>query len=204
MGSFKAIVIEKADKGQTVSLTQFDEANLMEGDVTVAVQWSTLNYKDGLAITGRAPVVRRFPMIPGIDFAGVVDVLTGAARPLSVGRGTVIIELERHPDHVVALGLEQRRGHRRIDAAGHGDDDAGVLRPAFDLKTVEHQGRGFRTALLQCRGLRLRHYYRCGPPPRNERHPPGNARKQGFRVDLREILAGMEQALPGGASASVI
>ena len=73
MGSFKAIVIQKADKGQTVSLTQFDEANLMEGDVTVAVQWSTLNYKDGLAITGRAPVVRRFPMIPGIDFAGVVE-----------------------------------------------------------------------------------------------------------------------------------
>ena len=73
MASFKAIVIEKADKGQSVSLTQFDEANLMEGDVTVAVQWSTLNYKDGLAITGRSPVVRRFPMIPGIDFAGVVE-----------------------------------------------------------------------------------------------------------------------------------
>jgi acrylyl-CoA reductase (NADPH) len=73
VANFKAIVIEKADSGQTVSLTAFDEANLMEGDVTVAVQWSTLNYKDGLAITGRAPVVRRFPMIPGIDFAGVVE-----------------------------------------------------------------------------------------------------------------------------------
>jgi acrylyl-CoA reductase (NADPH) len=73
VASFKAIVIEKADKGQSVSLTEFDEANLMEGDVTVAVQWSTLNYKDGLAITGRSPVVRRFPMIPGIDFAGVVE-----------------------------------------------------------------------------------------------------------------------------------
>lgn len=73
MASFKAIVIEKADKGQSVSLTEFDEANLMDGDVTVAVQWSTLNYKDGLAITGRSPVVRRFPMIPGIDFAGVVE-----------------------------------------------------------------------------------------------------------------------------------
>ena len=73
MASFPAIVIEKADKGQTVSLTQFDESNLMEGDVTVAVQWSTVNYKDGLAITGRAPVVRRFPMIPGIDFAGEVE-----------------------------------------------------------------------------------------------------------------------------------
>ena len=73
MASFKAIVIEKADKGQTVALTDFDEKDLMEGDVTVAVQWSTLNYKDGLAITGRAPVVRRFPMIPGIDFAGEVE-----------------------------------------------------------------------------------------------------------------------------------
>jgi acrylyl-CoA reductase (NADPH) len=73
VATFKAIVIEKADKGQTVSLTEFDEKNLMDGDVTVAVQWSTINYKDGLAITGRAPVVRRFPMIPGIDFAGEVE-----------------------------------------------------------------------------------------------------------------------------------
>lgn len=73
MATFKAIVIEKADKGQTVSLTEFDEANLMDGDVTVRVNWSTINYKDGLAITGKAPVVRRFPMIPGIDFAGEVE-----------------------------------------------------------------------------------------------------------------------------------
>ncbi len=73
MAKFKAIVIEKADKGQTVSLTEFDEANLMDGDVTVRVDWSTINYKDGLAITGKAPVVRRFPMIPGIDFAGEVE-----------------------------------------------------------------------------------------------------------------------------------
>jgi acrylyl-CoA reductase (NADPH) len=76
VAAFKAIVIEKADKGQTVSLTDFEEANLMEGDVTVAVHWSTLNYKDGLAITGRAPVVRRYPMIPGIDLAGVVEAST--------------------------------------------------------------------------------------------------------------------------------
>jgi acrylyl-CoA reductase (NADPH) len=79
VGSFKAIVIEKADKAQTVSLTDFDESSLMDGDVTVAVQWSTLNYKDGLAITGRAPVVRRFPMIPGIDLAGVVEQSTHPA-----------------------------------------------------------------------------------------------------------------------------
>ena len=73
MATFKAIVIDKADQGQSVGLTEFDESNLMDGDVTVAVQWSTVNYKDGLAITGRAPVVRRFPMIPGIDFAGEVE-----------------------------------------------------------------------------------------------------------------------------------
>jgi acrylyl-CoA reductase (NADPH) len=73
LGTFKAIRIDKAEKGTTVALTQFDEADLMEGDVTVAVEWSTLNYKDGLAVTGKAPVVRRFPMIAGIDFAGTVE-----------------------------------------------------------------------------------------------------------------------------------
>ncbi len=70
---FKAIRIDKADKATAAALTQFDEADLMEGDVTVRVEWSTLNYKDGLAITGKAPVVRRFPMIAGIDFAGTVE-----------------------------------------------------------------------------------------------------------------------------------
>jgi acrylyl-CoA reductase (NADPH) len=79
MAKFKAIVIEKADKGQSVSLTEFDEANLMDGDVTVRINWSTINYKDGLAITGKAPVVRRFPMIPGIDFAGEVESSTHSA-----------------------------------------------------------------------------------------------------------------------------
>jgi acrylyl-CoA reductase (NADPH) len=73
VATFKAIRIDKADKGTTATLTQFDEADLMEGDVTVRVEWSTLNYKDGLAVTGKAPVVRRFPMIAGIDFAGTVE-----------------------------------------------------------------------------------------------------------------------------------
>lgn len=72
MGTFRAVRIDKANKGTTAALTQFDEAELMEGDVTVAVEWSTLNYKDGLAITGKMPVVRRFPMIAGIDLAGTV------------------------------------------------------------------------------------------------------------------------------------
>jgi acrylyl-CoA reductase (NADPH) len=73
LSTFKAIVIEKSDSGQTVSLSDFDEAKLMEGDVTVGVEWSTVNYKDGLAITGKAPVVRRWPMIAGVDLAGTVE-----------------------------------------------------------------------------------------------------------------------------------
>ena len=73
MGTFKAIRIDKAEKGTTAALTQFDEADLMDGDVTIRVEWSTLNYKDGLAVTGKAPVVRRFPMIAGIDLAGTVE-----------------------------------------------------------------------------------------------------------------------------------
>jgi acrylyl-CoA reductase (NADPH) len=73
LATFRAIRVDKAEKGTTVALTQFDEAELMDGDVTVRVEWSTLNYKDGLAVTGKAPVVRRFPMIAGIDFAGSVE-----------------------------------------------------------------------------------------------------------------------------------
>jgi len=73
VGTFKAYVIEKAEKGTTGALTEFDEVNLMDGDVTVRVEYSTVNYKDGLAVTGSAPVVRRFPMIAGIDLAGTVE-----------------------------------------------------------------------------------------------------------------------------------
>jgi acrylyl-CoA reductase (NADPH) len=69
---FSAIVIDKTDDKQTVSLTQVDEANLPEGDVTIDVEYSTLNYKDGLAITGKSPIARKFPMIPGIDLVGTV------------------------------------------------------------------------------------------------------------------------------------
>ena len=73
MGTFRAVVVEKGEGGQRVALQDFDESGLMDGDVTVRVTHSTLNYKDGLALTGKSPVVRRFPMIPGIDFAGTVE-----------------------------------------------------------------------------------------------------------------------------------
>jgi acrylyl-CoA reductase (NADPH) len=69
---FKAILIEKDEVGYRAALREIDEAQLPEGDVTVEVAYSTLNYKDGLAITGKGPVVRKFPMVPGIDLAGIV------------------------------------------------------------------------------------------------------------------------------------
>lgn len=71
--TFKAILISRdEEKKQSVSTVELGDADLMEGDVTVAVEATTVNYKDGLAITGKAPVVRRFPLVPGIDFAGTV------------------------------------------------------------------------------------------------------------------------------------
>jgi acrylyl-CoA reductase (NADPH) len=69
---FKAIQIEKTDDGQKVSLTELDECALPEGDVSIDVAYSTLNFKDGLAITGSSPVVRIWPIVPGIDLAGTV------------------------------------------------------------------------------------------------------------------------------------
>jgi acrylyl-CoA reductase (NADPH) len=78
VATFKAIVIRKTESGQSIALADFDEHELMEGDVAVRPEWSTVNYKDGLAVTGKAPVVRRFPMIPGIDLAGTVEASTHA------------------------------------------------------------------------------------------------------------------------------
>ncbi|HWJ71950.1 MAG TPA: MDR family oxidoreductase [Kaistia sp.] len=74
MAAFRAVVVDKLEgEGQSVGFTMLDDVDLMEGDVTVRVERSTVNYKDGLAITGRAPVVRRFPMVPGVDAVGTVE-----------------------------------------------------------------------------------------------------------------------------------
>ncbi|HEX7487282.1 MAG TPA: alcohol dehydrogenase catalytic domain-containing protein, partial [Anaeromyxobacteraceae bacterium] len=67
---FKAILIEK---GSPARLAELDDGQLPDGDVTIRVTYSTLNYKDALAVTGRSPVVRAFPMVPGIDLAGTVE-----------------------------------------------------------------------------------------------------------------------------------
>jgi len=69
-----------------------------------------------------------------------VDVLARAAGALAMGRCAVVVELQRDADHVVTLRLHQRSRRRGIDAAGHGDYDAGVLWTAFEIETVEHGG----------------------------------------------------------------
>ena len=70
---FKCLQVDKDEQGYRTSCTQIDEDNLSQGNVLVKVLYSTLNYKDALAITGKAPVIRSFPMIPGIDFSGIVE-----------------------------------------------------------------------------------------------------------------------------------
>ncbi|WP_339831989.1 MDR family oxidoreductase [uncultured Parvibaculum sp.] len=70
---FRALRVSKTDQGPKSEFVTLTEADLMDGDVTVAVEYSTVNYKDGLALTGRAPIIRSWPLIPGIDFSGKVE-----------------------------------------------------------------------------------------------------------------------------------
>jgi len=74
--TFTALLATKTDKTVSTTLVEMNEQDLMPGDVTVAVDYSTVNYKDALAVTGRADVIRQFPLIPGIDFAGTVEAST--------------------------------------------------------------------------------------------------------------------------------
>jgi acrylyl-CoA reductase (NADPH) len=68
----RALQVNKTDKGQAVEFVKLSESDLGEGDVTVAIEHSTVTYKDGLAVTGKGPIIRKFPLVPGVDFAGTV------------------------------------------------------------------------------------------------------------------------------------
>ena len=97
--SFRAIRLFKTDAGQETRFVDLTEADLGEGDVTVRVEYSTVNYKDGLALTGKAPVVRRFPMIPGIDFAGTVAQSAHAGWKPGDDRARALALQERAVEH---------------------------------------------------------------------------------------------------------
>ena len=136
MGTFKAVVVEKGEGGQSVGVRDFDENDLMEGDVTARVTHSTLNYKDGLALTGKAPVVRRFPMIPGIDFAGVVE--SSSHPDFKPGDRVVLNGWGTGETHLGAYGEKSRvKGdwliplpEGLIARAGDGDRHGGLHRHA--------------------------------------------------------------------------
>ncbi|MCU1452064.1 MAG: qor [Acidimicrobiales bacterium] len=87
MPAFMGFLLTKVDDGQSLDWTEIDESDLMDGDVTIEVTHSSLNYKDGLALTGSSPVVRRWPMIPGIDLVGRVRESTHAAH----GAGDLVV-----------------------------------------------------------------------------------------------------------------
>jgi len=138
MPSFRALLVsrDEATKAQSIAEVQLTDADLMEGDVTVAVDWSTMNYKDGLAVTGKSPVVRRFPLVPGIDFAGTV---IGSESPaFAVG------------DHVLLNGWGVGESHFG-GYAGHARVKAGWLlrRPeGLEARTAMAIGTAGYTAML--------------------------------------------------------
>lgn len=86
--TFKAVLVRKTDAGQTTELVNLTEADLSEGDVTVAIDYSTVNYKDGMAISGRADIIQQFPLVPGIDLAGTVE--TSSDPAFQVGDRVVV------------------------------------------------------------------------------------------------------------------
>src|SRR5580693_1351823 len=86
---FRAIRADKTDAGQDVRFVQMDESELMDGDVTVRVTHSTVNYKDGLALSGKSAIIRRFPMVLGVDLAGIVET---SSRPEFAPGDEVILD----------------------------------------------------------------------------------------------------------------
>ncbi len=88
MNKFRALLVSKFEAGQKIEFTHLTEDDLMPGDVTVNIEHSSVNYKDGLAITGKAPIIRNYPLIPGIDFAGTVK--SSAHKNWKVGDKVVL------------------------------------------------------------------------------------------------------------------
>jgi len=133
---FQGILIDKDDSGYRASLQQINEDQLPEGDVTVRVAYSTLNSKDGLAITGSSPVVRKFPMVPGIDLAGTVEASEHADY--------------RVGDHVLLNGWGVGEGHwgGLAQKARLNGDWLIPLPPAFTAAQTMAVGTAGYTAML--------------------------------------------------------
>lgn len=133
---FKAILIEKAGDETDAKLAHLDEAQLPQGDVTVRVAYSTLNYKDSLAITGSGPVVRSFPMVPGIDLAGVVE---ASDNPAYTPGDKVVLN---------GWGVGEKHWGGLAERARLNGDWLVPLEPAFALRQAAAIGTAGYTAML--------------------------------------------------------
>ena len=157
---FKGLLLNRTEDGQTqAAITDIDEAQLPPGDVVVQISHSTLNYKDGLAITGKAPVVRSFPMVPGIDFAGVVQSSTdqryreGDAVLLNgwgVGEahwGGLAQKARVKADWLVPLPAGRRSSSRSVTAAESGASSVLVSSRALNMAVSFSKVRAGHEAL---------------------------------------------------------
>nr|WP_315224948.1 MDR family oxidoreductase [uncultured Albidiferax sp.] len=133
---FTGILVTKDDAGYRATLQQIDGSQLGDGDVTVRVEWSTLNYKDGLALTGASPVVRRFPLVPGIDFAGTV---THSAHPAWKAGDRVILN---------GWGVGETHSGGLAQQARVPGDWLVALPPAFTTRQAMAIGTAGYTAML--------------------------------------------------------
>ena len=149
---FKAILISKQDGAQSVRLADVEETELPEAPVTVRVEYSTINYKDGLAITGKSPVVRKFPMVPGIDMAGVVEDGTPDAGDVfesAVGENETefalefrlfadrLIDVLFEPVAVVGMDATPEERCAGLIFVGVGTEDQEMLTRPFDFAVGE-------------------------------------------------------------------
>ena len=118
--TFKARLAAKTDEKISTSVVEMNEQDLMPGDVMVAVDYSTVNYNDAIALSGRGEIIRQFPLIPGIDLAGTVEALSypGIARDLDLrklARTTQVVGLTEVPDVVRRMFAGKVQGRTVVD-----------------------------------------------------------------------------------------
>jgi len=118
--TFKALLAAKTDEIISTSVVEMNEQDLMPGDVMVAVDYSTVNYNDAIALSGRGEIIRQFPLIPGIDLAGTVEALSypGIARDLDLrklARTTQVVGLTEVPDVVRRMFAGKVQGRTVVD-----------------------------------------------------------------------------------------
>ena len=119
--TFRAVRADKTDAGQTVRFVDMEDADLMDGDVTIRVTHSTVNYKDGLALSGKSAIIRRFPMVLGVDLAGIVET---SGRPDFAPGDEVILTGHGLSETHFGGYAEKSAGERRLAGQAAGGLDA--------------------------------------------------------------------------------